>query len=371
MQESGGARSKSRSNFLHANMNYMTQLTQIAITARKMVRYSIYFIIFLTAGKILLDLSIGIYKKIFPAPPPPPTVKFGKLTKIPFPVNTAAPKLTYTLETPDGGFPKEPNQAKVYFMPKVSANLLSLDTAKEKANAMGFNGDALQVSDTDYKFKSKDYPVTLEMNIISGVFSISYDLNADRTPIEKIPPVPEVGASAFRSFLSGANILPDDLTGPTSHDFLKLSAGKFVSALSLSESNAVKVNLFRKSYDNLPAMTANPNEANVWAILTGAQDKNRQIIAAEYHYFPVDESQFSTYPIKTPEEAFSELQNGKAYIASLGLNKDGGSLKIRRVYLAYFDPETQSEFYQPIYVFEGDNGFVAYDPAVTSQYYGQ
>ena len=349
----------------------MTQLTQIAITARKIVRYSIYFIIFLTVGKILLDLSISVYRKIFPAPPPPPTVKFGKLTKIPFPANSSNVKLTYTLETPDGGFPQEPNQAKVYFMPKVSASLLSLDTAKERANAMGFNGDPIQVSDTVYKFRSKDFPTTLEINIVSGVFSISYDLNADRTPIDNIPPVPEVGASSFRSFLSGASILPGDLTGPTSHDFLKLSAGKFVSALSLSESNAVKVNLFRKSYDNLPSMTGNPNEANVWAILTGATTKNQQIIAAEYHYFPVDESQYSTYPIKTPEAAFAELQNGTAYIANLGLNKEGDSLTIRRVYHAYFDPETESEFYQPIYVFEGDNGFVAYDPAVTANYYGQ
>lgn len=349
----------------------MTSLTQIAITARKVIRYAIYFIVFVTIGKILLDLSIGIYNKIFPAPPPAPTVKFGKLTKIPFPTDGPTGKLTYTLETPDGNFPQEPNQAKVYFMPKVNPNLLSLDAAKEKATSMGFAGDSQQLSDTTYRFKSKDFPSTLEMNIVTGTFSISYDLNSDRSPLDTIPPVPEVGAANFRSFLSGASILPDDLTGPTAHDFLKLSAGKFVSALSLSESNAVKVNLFRKTYDNLPAMTGNPNEANVWAILSGAQDKNQQIIGAEFHYYPVDESQFSTYPIKTPQVAFSELQAGTAYIATLGLNKDGDSLKIRRIYLAYFDPEAPSEFYQPIYVFEGDNGFVAYDTAVTSDYYGQ
>lgn len=349
----------------------MTSLTQIAITARKAIRYSLYFIVFLTLGKILLDISIKVYLRIFPPPPPAPTVKFGKLTKIPFPSNPSTAKLTYTLETADGGFPKLPNQAKVYFMPKINPNLLSLDVAKEEAIAMGFDGNVVQVSDTVYKFKSKDFPSTLEMNIVTGVFSISYDLNADRTPIVNIPPFPEVGAANFRSFLSGANILPGDLTGNTGHDFLKLSAGKFVSALSLSESNAVKINLYRKDYDNLPSMTGNPNEANVWAIMTGAQEKHQQIIAAEFHYYPVDESQFSTYPIKTPEVAFSELQNGQAFIASLGLNKDGDSLKIRKVYLAYFDPEVESDFFEPIYVFEGDKGFVAYNPAVTSAYYGQ
>jgi hypothetical protein len=117
-------------------------------------------------------------------------------------------------------------------------------------------------------------------------------------------------------------------------------------------------------------MTANPTEANVWALISGASNKSQQIIAAEYHYFPVDETQFSTYPLKTPAEAFDELQTGTPFIADLGTNKDGASLKIRRIYLAYFDPDTECDFYQPIYVFEGDNGFIAYVPAVASDYYG-
>jgi hypothetical protein len=349
----------------------MTSLTQVAITARKTIRYGIFLIIFLIVGKFLLDASVSIYRKIFPPPPPPPTVKFGKLTKIPFPENKETAKLTYTLETPEGGLPTDiPNQAKVYFMPKISPNLLSLDVAKEKAKALGFDSEPQQKSDTLYRFTNSTVPSNMEINIITGSFSISYDLSADRSPVSNRPPVAEIAASEFRSNLSGANVLPADLTGPTTHEFFKLSDAKLVSALSLSESDVVKVNLFRKSYDNLPSMTGNPNEANVWAIISGAQNRNQQIIGAEYHYYPVDETQFSTYPIKTPQEAFSELQSGNPFIANLGVNKDGDSLKIRRIYLAYFDPEVESDFFQPIYVFEGDNGFSAYVPAVTSDYYG-
>jgi hypothetical protein len=211
----------------------------------------------------------------------------------------------------------------------------------------------------------------MEVNIITGTFSISYDLASDRTPIDQKPPVPEVAASEFRGKLSNANVLPEDLTGQTTHEFFKVSGSGLVPALSLSESDVVKVNLFRKNYDDLPSLTAKPNESNVWAIVSGSTNKDQQIIASEYHYHTVDESQFSTYPIKTPEEAFAELQSGNIYIADVGLAKDGSSLKIRRVYLAYFDPEESSDFYQPIYVFEGDNGFTAYLPAVTSDYYGQ
>jgi hypothetical protein len=321
-------------------------------------------------GRIFLDAGIGIYKKLFPAPPPAPTVKYGKLTKIPFPANGITAKLTYTLETADGTLPTDiPAQAKVYFMPKNSANLLSLDTAKAESSSLGFGSDGQQISDSVYKFTSSSFPTALQINIISGTFSISYNLSSDKSPLDLKPPVAEVAASEFRSFLSGADVLPADLTGPVTNDFLKLSNGQLVSALSLSESDLIKVNLFRKNYDNLPSMTGNPNQANVWAMISGSSSEGQQIVAAEYHYHAVDETQYSTYPIITPTEAFSELQNNQAFIASLGENKDGDSLKIRKVYLAYFDPDADTDYFQPIYVFEGDNGFVAYLPAVTPTYY--
>jgi len=350
----------------------MTSLTRIAIVARKTIRYGIFLIIFLIVGKIFLDAGIAAYKKAFPAPPPAPTVKYGKLAKIPFPEASTGAKLTYTLETPEGGLPTNiPTQAKVYFMPKVSPNLLSLDTAKATAEALGFGTNPQQVSDSVYLFNDPKAPVSLQINIITGAFSISYNLSADKSPLINRPPIAEVAASEFRSFLSGANILPADLTGATTSKYLKLSNGQLVTALSLSESDVVKVNLFRKDYDKLPSVTGIPDQANVWAMISGSANSDQQIVAAEYHYYAVDESQYSTYPIKTPAEAFSEFQANQAFIAALGTNKDGDTVTIRRMYLAYFDPGTESEFYQPVYVFEGDNGYIAYLPAVTSAYYQQ
>lgn len=345
-------------------------LTNISITSRKIIRYGIYFIVFLIVGRIFLSTGIKIYKKLFPAPPPEPTVKYGRLTNIPFPDNGIKSTFTYILETADGVLPTNiPTQAKVYFMPKTSPNLLSLDAAKSKAAALGFNTNVQQITDTVYRFKNPDYPVNLQMNIIAETFSISYDLVSDKSPIDLTPPVAEIAASNFRSFLSDADMLPADLTGTVTHDFLKITNGQLVSALSLSEANFVKINLFRKDYDGLPSVTGNPNQANVWAIMSGAARQGQRIIASEYHYHSVDESQFSTYPIKTPSEAFAELQNGRAFIANAGLNTSGSSLKVRHIYLAYFDPNSITEYFQPIYVFEGDNGFVAYLPAVTSEYY--
>lgn len=256
-------------------------------------------------------------------------------------------------------------------MPKLSPNLLSLDVAKNTASQLGFSTNEQEVSQTIYKFPHKENPETLEINIVTGVFSISYDLRADSSPIEKRPPAPEIAASSVRSYLSSAELLPDDLSGPTTHEFLKIEGDKFVTAVSLSEADLVKVNLFRKSYDELASLTPDPNSGNVWFLVSGAQERTKQVLAGQFHYFPVDESQSSTYPLKDSQAVWDELNSGGAFIATPGLNKEGDKVTIRKIYLAYYDGGTSMEFFQPIVVFEGDKGFMAYLPAITIDYYGE
>ena len=41
------------------------------------------------------------------------------------------------------------------------------------------------------------------------------------------------------------------------------------------------------------------------------------------------------------------------------------------MYLAYYDPDVHADFYQSVIVFEGDNNFTAYVPAIADQFYEQ
>jgi len=346
----------------------MTSLTQIATASRRIIRYSIFFIIFLMVGRAAFAIGSSIYKKMFPAPPPPPTVAFGSLPAPIFPQRTPLTNLSYTLETTTGELPTLPGQAKVYFMPKASSNLLSLDNAKQKAKNLGFSSPEKKISDSLYDFYTLDTPSTLEMDIITNAFSISYDLQADPSSIGMRPPAGELATSMVRSFLSPAGLLPEDLSGPTTFQYLKIESNKFVPALSLSDSSFVRVYLFRKNYDDYPCLTSEFTKSNVWFMLSGNTDRNKQIIAAEYHYFPVDETKFATYPIVDAQSAFAALQAGNAYISDPGTAVDQATIKIRKVYIAYYDPGVETPFMQPIVVFEGDGGFAAYLPAVTSEY---
>lgn len=348
----------------------MTSLTKIAIITRKIIRYTFFGIIAIILARSAILTSIRIYRYYHPLPPPAPTVSFGKLPTLPFPEKDRPTDLMLTLQTPDGEFPNLPDQVKVYFMPKLSPNLLSLDSAKEKAKKLGFQPDGEEITETVYKFHHDKVPSELKININTGVFSISYNLAEDKSPLEELPPAPEVAASNARSYLSTAGLLSEDLSGPTTPEFVKVEEDKIVGALSLSEANFVRINLFRKSFDDLPSLTPDPDIANVWLMISGSRKRESQFIAAEYHYFPVEEGSFATYPIKTPVTAWEEFKGGNGYIASLGTNNDN-NIVIRRVYLAYYDPGSPTEFYQPIYAFEGDKGFIGYLPAVTPDYYGE
>jgi hypothetical protein len=80
----------------------MATLTEASIMSRKGVRYVIYSIIAFIILRGIILTSISIYKRLFPPPPTPATVAFGKLTKIPFPDRTKK-TLKFALETPEGG----------------------------------------------------------------------------------------------------------------------------------------------------------------------------------------------------------------------------------------------------------------------------
>jgi len=351
----------------------MASLTSASVTARKIVKYSLGIITFIVLARLTFLSGVNLYEKFFPDPPPKPTVKFGKLPSLLFEEDESADGLNYILETIDGTLPTFAEQADVYLMPQPLSGIRAVDTAREVAASLGFDKDGRELVETVYLFSKNLSPSTLSMNIVTGVFSISYDLNSTPQIFDQIPPTPETATSQVKGLLRGGNLLKDLDTGPVKHQFLRIESGELVKAISLSEANVIKINLFRREYGQgerkLPSVTQDSEESNVWFMLTGSNN-SAQIILGEYHLFPIDTEKTSTYPVKTSQQAWEDLKNGKAFIVNRGNNEDG-KITIRNIYLAYYDPGQYTPFYQPVAVFEGDNGFVAYVPAVTSEFYGE
>lgn len=345
----------------------MASLTKISIVARKVIRYGTYLLILGIILRFVIIFGIDIYQKINPQKPPPPDLTFGILNELPFPIKEKAENLNFQLLLPNSELPEFPLQINIYKMPKAQTNIQVLENARNKASYLGFNENGEELVESVYVFKHKSEPSRLTMNIVNGVFSISYDIRANLSILGQIPPSESEAEKYLSDFLRHANSKPDDLSGPVTHEFLKIGDSSFNKAISRSDADVIKTNFFRKEYsEGIPSMTPEAKEANVWFYLAGLSP--RPIIGGEYHYYPINEKEKGTYPIKTSQEAWDELVKGGGYIANLGENDK--NITIRKVYLGYYDAGQYTPYFQPIVVFEGDNDFFAYVPAVQDQFYG-
>lgn len=343
-------------------------LAEISFYSRQTIKYGFFFLIVVIVGGALFRTAWGVYRTFVPPTPAAPTIQFGKLSGIPFP-RTQTQNYQYALQTPTGELPNLPPSVVVYLMPQFQSSFLGVDEATSIARNLGFTGNLEKVSSTIYRFAHTEVPKTLDINIVNKTFSISYNLGAKPELLSLRPSSTEDARRSVESYLGGGNLLSEDYkTGQIGYEYLKSDPPELVQTTSLSESNFIRVNFFRKSYVELPVVTPGKTRSNVWFIVSGEMAGPNEIIAGEYHHFPIDETKVSTYPIKTAKQAWQELASGKATIVK-PISEGQTKVTIRRIYLAYYDAGEPQQFFQPVFVFEGDGGFAAYLPAVTDEYY--
>jgi len=344
----------------------MATLTETAYYTRQGVKYGAVFLVLFIILRFIWGITAAYLRKIHPPPPPPPTVAFGKLPKIEFPKKEGIPNLSFKLETAQGTIPTLPSIAKVYFSLKPGASLLSLERAKETAKKMGFSGNPQALSPRSYRFQTEDNPpVILDFDIVNGNFTLQYDFSGDQTILsEKKLPLDDQAIYEAKSFLQNTGLLYSDLANAkTRISYLRYEAPNLIPAISLSEADFVKVELFREDLDNLPILPENPKESSIYFILSGARERTKRMVKINYQYNKIERENFATYPLNPVSTAWQEIQANQGFIANLGDNSDG-KITIRKIYLAYFDSREPQNFLQPIFVFEGDRGFFAYVSAV-------
>lgn len=344
----------------------MATLTETAHYARRGLAFGTIALVGFIVLKIALNTATSVWRKLHPPPPPPPTVAFGKLPPLKFPEEKSFSELTFKLETIEGGLPKLATVAKVYFMPITKPSLLALDRAKQKAQKMGFVTRPQAVTETLYRWTTLTTPPTiLDMNINHGSFHFYYPFETDQSLLStKNLPTNQQAAQEVKNFLRNNELLVDDLTeGRVEFDYLRLTPSGLISAISLSEADFVRANLFRTELDSLKILPPNPKRSLVSFLFSGAREQGKRIIEIYYSYFPIERETSATYPLRPVNSAWQQIQSGEGYLANLGQNEKS-SITIRRIYLAYYDSPEPQNYLQPIYVFEGDKNFFAYTPAV-------
>jgi len=341
-------------------------LTQTAYTSRNAIKYGgISLVIFL----IMWSVIVGGIKAYQAAHPPyiAPTVKYGILPKIVFLEKQISAK-DFTFEFPNDSVPKFKDQQKVYIIYRPNSSFLALDQDTKTAADLGFTSQPVQVKEGIYEFKNEALSRTLTMNVLDGSFTMEYPYKNDQmllTPGNV--PTKDESIKTASDFLKSANKYPTDIeTGDKKVSFWKIDVDGLKAAESQSDANVARVDFYRKNVDtDISIFSSELDKSSISVLVSGSDVNEKKIVEVVYKYANIDRESFSTYPIKTSDEAMADLKSGNYWVASDVSNQ---SVTIRKMYLAYFEPVTLTNYMQPIFVFEGDNNFVAYVPAVSDKY---
>ncbi len=349
----------------------MLTLTETARISRKIIKYSLISLVALLILIPTVKASIRYWDKLHPAPPPPPDVAFGKLPPIKFGKNyqVIPNHLQFQLQTIEGTLPNLGDRAKVYFIPTLGSKFFDEEKTRRRANALGFPREVSKLNPTEFLFINPHTEAELRIDTVNNNFQIDFPYREDHSFTNFPAPNHAQALNTIKNLLTRAELWPDDVdTNKTKFTFLRYqpAEGKFITVPSLSEAQVVKINIFRANRHKLPILPSHPQEANISFIVSQDNKLEKRVIKGRYIHYAISYDQSGTYPLKTPNVAWEELKAGKAYIANLGNNSEKKPIIVRRVHLAYFDPDIAQNFLQPIFVFEGDNGFLAYLPAVDS-----
>lgn len=345
-------------------------LTETAYYTRRTINWTILGVVGYVILRFFWGIAVIVWFSVFPPLAPPPNHAFGTLPAIKFPVVASqSAQLNFQLETIDGTIPEASGSAAVYLMPKSAPNLLGLDKTQEFAAQFQFDPTPIQENKNIYRFNDATNPLRrLRYDIVSRNFILRYAFERDASVfLEKNFSSAEALKLEAYSLLESNNLLHDDIDDSRAVvSYLRLMGDQLIPTTSLSQSDAVRIDFFRKPTGGAPIMTPSVDEAPISIIFSGTSNQEKRLLQFAYSYWPVEYLTSATYAIKTSAQAWGELQEGRGFIAKYPKNTTNAV--VRNAYLAYYDSFDPQTYLQPIFVFEGDNGFTAYVPAVTAEW---
>ena len=348
----------------------MKTLTETAYVSRKVIKYAIVAAVAIMAVKLGWSLFSYYWELKHPKPLPAPDTAYGKLPALKFTDIYTKPQKQLVLQLIDTKEPAFPDRLNIYFVIDQESKYLSLEKTTEQVKDMGFITPPEKVYEDLYRFTNSNLNLTLTINPMTKTFLYQYPFQGDQTLMALSFKAEDVIPKAAENFLNRIGRDHADIkTDNMKVTLLRFDGASINKVSSLSEANLAQVDCFRDSIDQkYPVYPENLNKANISMLVSADSDGKRSIVEAQYKYFIVENKKFATYPLKTFAQAWELLQQGKYHLAKIESDIKGESIPIRKVYLAYLDPHYPTNFLQPVFVFEGDYDFVAFVPAISTEW---
>lgn len=319
---------------------------------------------------LIILFRIGVWLKniISPTPPPPPTVSYGILPVLELPNNLDNKNYSYTIDTVTGGLPKFPDRVKVFKIIPPATDLLAFERAGQRAAQAGFTNGPARVGGNVYQWIDPRSANGRKINIdiFSSEFSVNSaflndpNVNSGNTILK-----PDEAISLAQNFLSSMTILANDIK-ITKPYYYTIQNSQLTPTNSVGDAQIIEVDFFQKDLDDLSIYYPRPYNSTMNIFIGGGGEIQPQILQAQYFHQEVS-TESATYPIKTAEDAFTELKAGKAYIANPA-SQGKNEIFLQEISLGYYMSDKAQDYVMPIVVFKGTDGFIAYLSAIKDEW---
>jgi len=340
-------------------------LTELSYYFRKFLPYLIlFFLIFLiTFYSIKLVLVYLDSNKT-------PTIyldkSLGNISPPEIPQSTTSAGFKFTLDTIEGApVTTATETAKVFFLPQFNPRFGYSEKIYLIAKSFGFNTEVVKHKLVDKLATFTDEEKTLNVDISNFNFKFDRKINNEffTSSSLTIPSQTEIENKAI-NFLKKIGRYPDELgKGTTEIIYLKYNPGNqnFVNVKKRDQAQLVEIDFRRPDIGIYKTVTPRFFTSQNYVIMV-FEGSDYTVIKSQIAFFEKSEEQVGVYPIKTGEEAWSELNNGKGMVVA---GTEGQkNIIIKKMKFGYFDPDIYQNYFQPVYVFLDDENFAAYVPAV-------
>lgn len=317
---------------------------------------------------------------------------FGALGKITFPAQANAIKpQTYELAIngvdlkKNTGWPvfgmmtnKGTPIVEVYRLNPLNFSLTAEQKARQIAANLEFSDEPQILDSQTYLFSYPGPPLkenleinlkTMFMTLTTNYLSVDNVFALTDPSGEKNVPDRTSAIAAVRHYLETAGNLPADLSDAAATvEYAKKVGSKLEPVANVLEADFVTVNLPRKALDGyVNGMETKynfygpDNISSIYGVVGRAYDGTDVTVQLNDYYYPLNLNQSGTYYLRSVAEAWQNLQAGEGYVVN---PYNVTTARITSVVLGYYESHQQQEYLLPIYVFKGENGFMAYTQAL-------
>jgi len=282
---------------------------------------------------------------------------------------TTSAGFSFTLDTIEGQPITATPTAQVFLFPPAKFQFDYLPKVYLMAKTLGFDTEVIKHKLVNNEAIFQDTTQRLAIDINTYNFRYDYDFRKDGELIDSLEiSDQEVAQNTAINFLKSIDRYPQDLAqGKTNtvymyYDKVASNAGIIESP---QESNMIEIDFYRPDIAQAPAVSPSYFNSQNYVMMLPTRS-GAKVVSAQVRYYDTSTTQIGIYPLMTGQRAYEKLLAGNGILVSEGSGKK--NITIKKMFLGYFDPDIYQDYYQPVFVFLGDDNFVSYVPAVSEKY---